>query len=90
MFELSDELEVIAINQIGKDRRSAMLIDNFYKNPDEVRVLAHKLPKRKDINLVNHHSGTRSVYETEELRKNTERLFKEPVSYTHLTLPTKA
>ena len=54
-----------------------MLIDNFYKNPDEVRELAFKLPKREDINLINHHSGTRSVYETEELRKNTERLFKE-------------
>ena len=54
-----------------------MLIDNFYKNPDEVRKLALKLPKREDINLVNHHSGTRSVYETDELKKNTERLFKE-------------
>jgi len=77
MFELSDELEVIAINQIGKDKRSAMLIDNFYKNPDEVRNLALKLPKREDIPLVNHHSGTRSVYETDELFKNTQRFFKE-------------
>ena len=77
MFELSDQLEVIAITDVGPEKRNCMLIDNFYKNPDEVRILAHKLPKRKDINLVNHHSGTRSVYETEELRKNTERLFKE-------------
>ena len=77
MFELSDELEVIAITDIGPEKRNAMLIDNFYKNPDKVRELAFKLPKREDINLINHHSGTRSVYETEELRKNTERLFKE-------------
>ena len=77
MFEISDKLEVIAITDVGPDKRNCMLIDNFYKNPDEVRLLAHKLPKRQDINLVNHHSGTRSVYETEELRKNTERLFKE-------------
>ena len=77
MFELSDQLEIIAITDVGPEKRNCMLIDNFYKNPDEVHNLAHKLPKRQDINLVNHHSGTRSVYETEELRKNTERLFKE-------------
>ena len=77
MFELSDSLEVIAITDVGPEKRNCMLIDNFYKNPDEVRKLALKLPKREDINLVNHHSGTRSVYETDELKKNTERLFKE-------------
>ena len=77
MFELSDSLEVIAITDVGPEKRNCMLIDNFYKNPDEVRQLALKLPKRQDINLVNHHSGTRSVYETEELRKNVQRLFKE-------------
>ena len=79
MFELSETLEVVAITDIGPDNRCAMLIDNFYQNPDEVRDLALKLPKREDIPLVNHHSGTRSVLETEELRKNTERLFKELV-----------
>ena len=77
MFELSESLEVIAITDVGPEKRNCMLIDNFYKNPDEVRKLALKLPKREDINLVNHHSGTRSVYETDELKKNTERLFKE-------------
>ena len=77
MFELSDSLEVIAITDVGPEKRNAMLIDNFYKNPDEIRELALKLPKREDINLVNHHAGTRSVYETQELRKNTERLFRE-------------
>tara|TARA_B100000614_G_scaffold35828_1_gene28208 strand:+ start:395 stop:1096 length:702 start_codon:yes stop_codon:yes gene_type:complete len=77
MFELSETLEVIAINEVGPEKRNCMLIDNFYQNPDEVRSLALRLPKRKDINLVNHHSGTRSVLETEEIRKNTERLFKE-------------
>ena len=76
MFELSDSLEVIAITDVGPEKRNAMLIDNFYKNPDEVRQIALKLPKREDINLINHHSGTRSVYETQELRKNTERLFR--------------
>ena len=82
MFELSDELNVIAINEIGPENRSAMLIDNFYKNPDEVRNLALRLPKREDIPLVNHHSGTRSVLETDEIRKNTERLFRE-LLYDH-------
>ena len=76
MFELSESLEVIAINDIGPENRSAMLIDNFYANPDEVRNLALKLPKREDIPLVNHHSGTRSVLETDELQKNTQRMFR--------------
>ena len=66
MFELSDKIEVVAITDVGPEKRNCMLIDNFYKNPDEVYNLAHKLPKRQDINLVNHHSGTRSVYDTEE------------------------
>ena len=77
MFELSDSLEVIAITDVGPEKRNCMLIDNFYKDPDEVRKLALKLPKREDINLVNHHSGTRSVYETPELRKNVQNLFRE-------------
>ena len=37
MFELSDQLEVIAITDVGPEKRNCMLIDNFYKNPDEVR-----------------------------------------------------
>jgi len=81
MFELSEKLNVVAINEIGPENRSAMLIDNFYQNPDEVRNLALRLPKREEINLVNHHSETRTVLETEEVRKNTERLFKELLYY---------
>ena len=38
MFEISDKLEVIAITDVGPDKRNCMLIDNFYKNPDEVRL----------------------------------------------------
>ena len=36
MFELNPELEITAITDIGSDDRSAMVIDNFYENPDEV------------------------------------------------------
>ena len=49
MFEVNPELEITAITDIGPEDRSAIVIDNFYANPDEVRNLALKLPKRKDI-----------------------------------------
>ena len=37
MFELSDNIEVTVITDIGIDRRSAVIIDNIYKSPEEVR-----------------------------------------------------
>ena len=33
MFELSDNIEVTVITDIGIDRRSAVIIDNIYKSP---------------------------------------------------------
>tara|TARA_B100000287_G_C20499594_1_gene728538 strand:+ start:240 stop:944 length:705 start_codon:yes stop_codon:yes gene_type:complete len=77
MFELNPELEITAITDIGPENRSAMVIDNFYKNPDEVRQLADKLDRSDTINFTNHWPGKRSVYETRELRKNLEKIFRE-------------
>ena len=75
MFELNPELEITAIRDIGPDDRSALVIDNFYENPDEVRDLAIKLPRVNDLPFVNHHSGTRAAYQTSEVRKNLEHIF---------------
>ena len=77
MFELNPELEITAIRDIGPDDRSALVIDNFYENPDEVRDLAIKLPRVTDLPFVNHHSGTRAAYQTGEVRKNLEHIFTE-------------
>ena len=80
MFELNPQCEVTAVIDIGPDNRSAMVIDNFYANPYEVRELALKLPRSENVNFINHHSGLRAAYETEEVRLNLERIFTELLS----------
>ena len=78
MFEVNPECEITAIIDIGPDDRSAVVIDNFYENPEEVRQLALKLERKKDIAFNNHPNGIeRAAYETPELRKNVEHLLKQ-------------
>ena len=40
MFELSDELDITVVSDIGIDKKSAFIIDNFYKDPDAVRFIS--------------------------------------------------
>ena len=78
MFEVNPECEITAITDIGPDDRSAVVIDNFYENPEEVIQLALKLERKKDIPFNNHPNGIeRAAYETPELRKNVEHLIKQ-------------
>jgi|TARA_B100001093_G_scaffold442401_1_gene444099 hypothetical protein len=80
MFEVNPACEVTAIVDIGPDNRSAMVIDNFYENPHEVRKLALDLPRSKNIHFTNHHSGLRSALDTLEVRKNISRILFELLS----------
>ena len=80
MFELNPQMDIIAVVDIGPSGRSAMVIDNFYANPNEVRSLALKLPRSENVRFINHPTGPRSVYETKELRGNLERLWEELLS----------
>tara|TARA_E500000331_G_scaffold69973_2_gene64718 strand:+ start:14609 stop:15322 length:714 start_codon:yes stop_codon:yes gene_type:complete len=77
MFELNPMMDITAIVDIGPDNRSAMVIDNLYENPEEVRQLALKIPRQKDIPLTNHRDGVRGAWQTEELRRHTEKLWEE-------------
>ena len=70
-------MEITAVNDIGPDGRCAIVIDNLYENPDAVRDLSLNLPRSKNVNFVNHHSGLRAAYETGEVRKNLELLLEE-------------
>ena len=54
MFEVNPECEITAITDIGPDDRSAVVIDKFYKNPDEIRQLALKLERRTHDNIGKH------------------------------------
>ena len=80
MFELNPQMEITAVVDIGPNGRNALVIDNFYENPNEVRDLALKIPRRTNVNFVNHPTGSRAVYETNELRKNLEKLCEELLS----------
>ena len=80
MFEVNPACEVTAIIDIGPDNRSAMIIDNFYENPHEVRKLALDLPRSKNIHFTNHHSGLRAALDTLEVRKNISRILFELLS----------
>ena len=77
MFELNPELEIVAITDIGPDKRKAMIIENIYKNPDEVRELCIKLPKQDQFELCQHHPGSRVFIEHKEIHKNLEPLFRQ-------------
>ena len=59
MFELNPMMDITAVVDVGPDNRSAMVIDNFYENPEEVRQLALKIPRVNDIPLTNHRDGLR-------------------------------
>ena len=67
MFEPNDNMTP----QITEDikGRTAIIIDNFYKNPDEVRELALSLEDDDSSDLVNGFPGVRGFYETSEVKE---------------------
>ena len=46
MFELNKEFDISVASGIGPEQRSVLIIDNFYKNPDEVRQYCIDSPKK--------------------------------------------
>ena len=72
MFELGDDIEVTVLLDIGVDRKSAVIIDNLYKDPDEIREFS--LSKSSD-GLKGGMPGNRVFEETDELRYNLKPLF---------------
>ena len=63
MFELSDELDITVISDIGIDKRSAVIIDNFYRNPDEIRSI-----RGQDGGMSGGMPGDRVCFPTNEIR----------------------
>ena len=70
MFELNDTLDIKIARDIGPQKRSAIIIDNFYKNPDEVRALALEKNKNGNRELCGALPGTRVFVDTEEVKDN--------------------
>jgi|TARA_B100000470_G_C19666002_1_gene335366 hypothetical protein len=68
MFELDHDNHDKQITEDIKGR-TAIIIDNFYKNPDEVRELALSLEDDDSSDLVNGFPGVRGFYETSEVKE---------------------
>lgn len=70
MFELNDNLDVQVVRNIGPQKKSAVVIDNFYKNPDEIRQLALTNSKNESRKLCTGFPGVRVFVDTLEVREN--------------------
>ena len=92
MFELNETLDVKVARDIGPQKRSAVIIDNFYKNPDEVRELCLKSDKDSNKNIISGLPGARVFINTPEVRKNLEKLLIELCFDANIwgTLPSPA
>ena len=75
MFELNEHRKVNYIRGIGKDRRTVVVIDNFYENPDEVRSLALNTRSERRDDLICGIPGERIFIETPEVRDHLKLLF---------------
>lgn len=70
MFELNDNLDIKIAKDIGPQKRSAIIIDNFYKNPDEIRELALQQSVDGNRELCGGLPGTRIFVDTMEVQQN--------------------
>jgi hypothetical protein len=67
MFEPNEEAEVIVVKDIKG--RSAVIVDDFYKNPDEARELALSLEYKDVPDAVAGFPGIRGFLETPEVKE---------------------
>jgi hypothetical protein len=75
MFELNEEFDITVVSDIGQESRNALIIDGFYKNPDEVRQYCLDSPKRTDPNLIAGLPGSRVFEEDPRVKENLKPLF---------------
>ena len=67
MFELDHDNHDTQITEDIKGR-TAIIVDNFYKNPDEIRELALSLKYNDSSDLTSGFPGVRGFAETSEVR----------------------
>ncbi len=75
MFELNSNRKEKVIRNIGPDQRTALVVDNFYDNPSELKELAVQAEKWRRNELIQGLPGERCYIETTEFKKNTKELF---------------
>ena len=77
MFDLSDDLEVKVLKDIGPQKKSVVVIDNFYKDPDSIRQLCLDSHKRNDPGLLSYLPGERVYLETSSVKQKIKHVFDE-------------
>jgi len=84
MFELNPDLDICVFKGLGPNKISAITIDNFYKDPWEVRRLA--LSSNEDMKSINphYHYGDRGFLPTNEIAKNFKPLFDQLLQDEHI------
>lgn len=78
MFDPNEEFELLVLTNIGPDKRSAVVIDHFYKNPDEVRELALSYPQvtaKDNPELIGGLPGNRVYIPTNEITNQLKNIF---------------
>lgn len=70
MFEVNKEVDITVVSDIGPESRTAVIIDNFYKNPDYIRETAYTLPLKNHPDLIAGLPGWRIFEEEFRVRKN--------------------
>jgi len=74
MFELSDEIEIIGVTDIGPDANSCVIIDNFYKDPEPIRRLAlHKMESEWKVKK----PPVKNPQHAKDLQRNVKPIFDE-------------
>tara|TARA_X000000368_G_scaffold48066_1_gene34346 strand:+ start:3631 stop:4317 length:687 start_codon:yes stop_codon:yes gene_type:complete len=75
MFELNKEFDITLVSGIGVEDRNILIIDDFYKNPDEVRQYCIDSPLNTDPNLVAKFPGARVWEQDPRVRRKLEPQF---------------
>lgn len=84
MFELNPDLDITVIKNIGPNKVSAIVIDNFYENPWEVRRLALTSNEEKKSINPHYHYGDRGFLPSKEITKNFKPLFDQLLQDEHI------
>ena len=78
MFELSKDIEITVVSDIGPEKRNALIIDNFYANPDEVRnhaLTSKRYSPQDDPILLASFPGWRVKEDGDGLKENLKPFF---------------
>lgn len=75
MFELNDKVDITLVSEIGAENRNALIIDNFYKDPDSIREYAFSCNLQNRPNLMSGLPGWRIYEEDSRVRENLKPTF---------------